>query len=166
MDNPLVRPDPGLFIWTILTFLVLLALLTKYAWRPLLTALEARQDRIRQSLDEARAAAEEKERVQRESAEVIRRARLEADTIVSASRGDATRVRDEAKQKARTDAAAIIAAAERQVQLDALRAREELRQEAVNLSIVIASKLIRKNIRPEDNQKLIDDVISSLGRQH
>ena len=166
MDNPLVRPDPGLFIWTILTFLVLLALLTKYAWRPLLTALEVRQDRIRQALDEARAAAEEKERVQRESAEVIRRARLEADAIVSASRGDANRVRDEAKQKARTDAAAIIAAAERQVQLDALRAREELRQEAVNLSIVIASKLIRKNIRPEDNQKLIDDVISSLGRQH
>jgi len=166
LDNPLVRPDPGLFIWTILTFLVLLALLTKYAWRPLLTALEVRQDRIRQALDEARAAAEEKERVQRESAEVIRRARLEADAIVSASRGDANRVRDEAKQKARTDAAAIIAAAERQVQLDALRAREELRQEAVNLSIVIASKLIRKNIRPEDNQKLIDDVISSLGRQH
>lgn len=166
MDNPLVRPDPGLFIWTILTFLVLLALLTKYAWRPLLTVLEARHDRIRQSLDEARAAAEEKERVQRESAEIIRRARLEADAIVSASRGDANRVRDEAKQKARTDAAAIIAAAERQVQLDALRAREELRQEAVNLSIVIASKLIRKNIRPEDNQRLIDDVISSLGRQH
>ena len=166
MDNPLVRPDPGLFIWTILTFLVLLALLTKYAWRPLLVALQVRQDRIRQSLDEARAATEEKERLQRESAEIIRRARLEADAIVSASRGDADRLREEGKQKARTDAAAIIAAAERQIQLDSLRAREELRQEAVNLSINIASKLIRKNLRPEDNQKLIDDVISSLGRQH
>ncbi|MGH6913576.1 MAG: F0F1 ATP synthase subunit B, partial [Geminicoccales bacterium] len=53
--NPLVRPDPGLFIWTILTFLVLLALLTRYAWKPLLAALQAREDRIRESLEGARA---------------------------------------------------------------------------------------------------------------
>ena len=50
MDNPLVQPDPGLFIWTILTFLVLLALLAKFAWRPLLEALEKRQESIRRSL--------------------------------------------------------------------------------------------------------------------
>jgi F-type H+-transporting ATPase subunit b len=166
LDNPLVRPDPGLFIWTILTFLVLLALLTKYAWRPLLVALQARQDRIRQALDDAKAAGEERERLQRESAEIIRRARLEADAIVSASRGDADRLREEARQKARTDAAAIVAAAERQIQLDALRARQDLRKEAVNLSIAIASKLIRRNLRAEDNQLLIDEVITSLGRQH
>lgn len=166
MDNPLVRPDPGLFIWTIVTFLVLLALLTKYAWRPLLVALQARQDRIRQALDDAKAASEERERLQRESADIIRRARVEADGIVSASRADANRLREEARQKARTDAAAIIAAAERQIQLDALRARQELRQEAVDLSIAIASKLIRRNLRPEDNQMLIDEVIGTLGRQH
>ena len=52
MDNPLVQPDPGLFIWTILTFLVLVALLAKFAWRPLLQALESRQDSIRKSLDD------------------------------------------------------------------------------------------------------------------
>lgn len=166
MDNPLVRPDPGLFIWTILTFLVLLALLTKYAWRPLLVALQARHDRIRQALEEARAASEERDRLQRESADIIRRARVEADAIVSASRTDGDRLREEARQKARTDAAAIIAAAERQIQLDALRARQELRKEAVDLSIAIASKLIRRNLRREDNQMLIDEVIGTLGRQH
>jgi len=47
MDNPLVQPDPGLFIWTIVTFLVLLALLAKFAWRPLLQALDTRQQAIR-----------------------------------------------------------------------------------------------------------------------
>ena len=166
MDNPLVRPDPGLFIWTILTFLVLVTLLTRYAWRPLLTALQARHDRIRQALNEARAATEERERLQREAAEIMRQARLEADAIIAASRADADRLREESRQKARTDAAAIVAAAERQVQLDAARAREQLRYEAVDLSIAIASKLIRRNLRPEDNQGLIDEVISSLGRAH
>ena len=53
MNNPLVQPDPGLFIWTILTFLVLLWALAKFAWRPLLAALEERQQTIRKSLDDA-----------------------------------------------------------------------------------------------------------------
>ena len=53
MDNPLVQPDPGLFIWTILTFLVLVALLAKFAWRPLLEALERRQATIAKSLEDA-----------------------------------------------------------------------------------------------------------------
>jgi F-type H+-transporting ATPase subunit b len=166
LDNPLVRPDPGLFIWTILTFLVLLAVLSRYAWTPLLAALQARHDRIRQALDEAKAATEERERLKRESAEVIRKARLEADAIVSASRADGERLREEAKQKARTDAAAIIASAERQIQLDAVRAREQLRREAVDLSLAIASKLVRRNLTSEDNQRLIDEVIGSLGRHH
>jgi F-type H+-transporting ATPase subunit b len=166
LDNPLVRPDPGLFIWTILTFLVLLALLSKFAWTPLLAALQARQDRIRQALDEAKAANDERERLKREAADVIRQARIEADGIVSASRADGDRLREEARQKARTDAAAIIAAAERQIQLDSARAREQLRREAVELSLSIASKLVRRNLTVEDNQRLIDEVIGSLGRHH
>ena len=69
MDNPLLRPDPGLFIWTIVTFLVLLALLAKFAWRPLLNALESRQESIRRSLDDAQKAKQELERLHAESAE-------------------------------------------------------------------------------------------------
>ena len=62
MDNPLVQVDPGLYIWTIVTFLILVALLAKFAWRPLLEALEQRQDSIRKSLDDARQATQELER--------------------------------------------------------------------------------------------------------
>ena len=64
MDNPLVQPEPGLFIWTIVTFLVLLWILARYAWRPLLDALENRQEMIRKSLDDARQAKQDLERVQ------------------------------------------------------------------------------------------------------
>lgn len=164
MNNPLVTPDPGLFIWTIFTFLVLLALLTRYAWKPLLTALQARQDRIRESLEGARAARDEMERARREAAEVMREARIEADAIISSSRADGERVREEIKQKARAEAASIVAAAERRIELETARAREDVRREAADLSVMIASKIIRRNLRPEDNRVLIDEVIGSLGR--
>jgi F-type H+-transporting ATPase subunit b len=164
MNNPLIQPDPGLFIWTIVTFLVLLALLTKFAWKPLLQALQERQERIRQSLEEARRAQEEMERLKRESAEIIRQAHVEANAIVTASRTDAERVREETKQKARTEAAAILAAAERQIEAEALRARHDVRREAADLSVAIASKLIRRNISAEDNRAIIDEMLGTLGR--
>ena len=162
--NPLVQPDPGLFIWTIVTFLTLLALLTKFAWKPLLAALNERQERIRTSLDDAKRASEEMERLRRESAEIIRQAHIEAGAIVTSIRADAERLREETKVKARAEAAAIVAAAERQIQAEALRARHEVRREAVDLSVAIASKLLRRNISAEDNRVMIDEMIGSLSR--
>ena len=163
--NPLVQPDPGLFIWTILTFLVLLVLLSRFAWKPLLAALKERQDRITQSLDEAKRAQDESERLRRESAEIIRQAHVEAGSIVASVRADAERLREETKQKARTEAAAILAAAERQIQAETVRARDEVRRDAVDLSVAIASKLIRRNISAEDNRALIDEMIATFPRR-
>jgi F-type H+-transporting ATPase subunit b len=101
MDNPLVQPDPGLFIWTILTFLVLVALLGRFAWRPLLQALEHRQAGIAAALDEAQRARQELERLTRESVQTVAAARAEAEAIVTRSRADAEALREELKQKAR-----------------------------------------------------------------
>jgi len=81
MDNPLVQPDPGLYIWTIATFLVLAGLLAKFAWKPLLAALAARQDAIRKSLDEARQARTELERLNAESQRILAQARSEAESL-------------------------------------------------------------------------------------
>ena len=98
MDNPLVQTDPGLFIWTIVTFLVLLALLAKFAWRPLLRALEERQSAIRKSLDDAQQAKQELERLNAESAQIIAKARVDADAIITQSRSDGDRLREEIRQ--------------------------------------------------------------------
>jgi len=95
MDNPLLRPDPGLFIWTIFTFLVLLAVLAKFAWGPLLKALESRQQSIRAALDDAQRAKQELERLEQESTQIMRKARSEAEAIITASRSDAERLREE-----------------------------------------------------------------------
>ena len=103
--NTLVQPDPGLYIWTIATFLVLVALLAKFAWRPLLEALDRRQESIRKSLDDAQKARQELERLGVESQRILAAARTEADQILSATRSDANRFREELKQKAQTEAA-------------------------------------------------------------
>jgi F-type H+-transporting ATPase subunit b len=162
MDNPLVQPDPGLFIWTIVTFLVLLTLLAKFAWTPLLQALEGRQESIRKSLDDARQAKQELERLQQESAEIIRQGRIEAEAIITRSRGDAERLREEMKQKARAEADGIVKNAERQIQLETSRAVQQIRREAVDLSVMIASKLIQRNLTKEDNEKLIEDALQQV----
>jgi F-type H+-transporting ATPase subunit b len=162
MDNPLVQPDPGLFIWTILTFLVLVALLAKFAWRPLLQALDSRQQAIRKSLDDADRAKQELERLHQESAKIVAQARVEAESIISRSRADAERLREEMKQAARTEAGTIVRNAERQIQLETEHARQQIRREAVDLSVMIASKLIRRNISKEDNERLIDEALKQL----
>jgi F-type H+-transporting ATPase subunit b len=162
MNNPLVQLDPGLFIWTILTFLVLLTLLAKFAWRPLLQALESRQETIRKSLDDAERARQELEAVQRESEQIVRQARVDAESIISASRADAERLRGEMRQKAREDAEGILRNAERQIQLETNRALQQIRQEAVDLSVTIASKIIGRNLSKEDNERLIDEAIKQV----
>ncbi len=162
MDNPLVQVDPGLFIWTIVTFLVLLTLLAKFAWTPLLQALESRQTLIRKSLDDAQQATKDLERLSLESAQIISRARAEAEAIVSQSRSDGDRLREEIKQKARAEADHIVKNAERQIQLETSRALEQIRREAVDLSVMIASKIIQRNLSKEDNERLIDEALKQV----
>ena len=162
MNNPLVQVDPGLYIWAIVTFLVLLALLTRFAWKPLLQALEAREGTIRTALDDAQKAKLELERLNQESERIIRQARVDAESIITMSRSDAERLREEMRQKARTEAEGIVKNAERQIQLETARALQQIRHQAADLSVAIASKLIQRNISKEDNEKLIDEALGQL----
>lgn len=162
MDNPLVQPDPGLFIWTIATFLVLLVLLAKFAWKPILQALESRQEMIRKSLDDAEQAKRDLEQVQQESAKIVAQARVEADAIVANSRADGTKLREDLRQKARVEAGAIVENAEQKIHQERDRALSQIRQEAVDVSLMIASKLIQRNLSREDNEALIEDALKQI----
>ena|SRR3954468_5015681 len=162
MTNPLVQPDPGLYIWTIVTFLVLLGLLAKFAWHPLLDALEKRQAAIRKSLDDARQAKADLERVQADAQRILAEARAEAGTIVSRTRTDAAAFAEEMKVKARADAEALVKHAERQIEMQTSRALETIRHEAVDLSVAIASKILRRDISKEDNERLIQDTLREM----
>ena len=162
MNNPLVQPDPGLYIWTIVTFLVLLAALAKFAWRPLLEALERRQSAIKKSLDDAHQAKLELERLHVESQRILAEARGQADQILSQTRSDANRLRDELKQKAQSEAAGILKNAERQIEMETARALQQIRSEAVDISVAIASKLLERNVSKEDNERLIEETFKQI----
>jgi F-type H+-transporting ATPase subunit b len=162
MNNPLVQPDPGLYIWTIATFLILLWLLAKFAWRPLLAALEQRQDTIRKSLDDAQQAKQDLERMNAESRKILNEARVQAEHILSQTRTDASRLRDELKQKAQSEAAGVIKNAERQIEMETARAIQQIRNEAVDISIAIASKVLERNVTKEDNERLIEETFKQI----
>jgi F-type H+-transporting ATPase subunit b len=160
--NTLVQVDPGLYIWSILVFLGLLFALKVLAWKPLLTALKTRQEAITKSLDDAAQARQELERLHVESARILAEARKEAESIIARTRDDASRFRDELKQKAQAEAAGIVKNAERQIELETSRAIQQIRQEAVELSVAIASKLLQRNVSRADNDRLIEDTFRQL----
>jgi len=162
MNNPLVAAEPGLYIWTILTFFGLLFFLRMLAWKPLLAMLQERQDTIARSLDDAKQARLELERLNVESQRILAQARTEAESIISRTRDDATRFREELKQKAQAEAAGIVKNAEKQIALETSRAVQQIRQEAVELSVAIASKLLQRNVSRADNERLIEDTFRQL----
>jgi F-type H+-transporting ATPase subunit b len=162
MNNPLVQPDPGLFIWTIATFLVLLLLLAKYAWKPLLQALESRQESIRKSLDDADQAKRELEQLQQQSEKIIQQARVSAESIVEKSRSDAEKVREDLKVKAKEEAESILRNAQRQIEVQTRQALQDIRNEVADMAVLIAGKVLERNVSKEDNQRLIDDALKQM----
>ena len=162
MDNPLIQVDPGLFIWTILTFLVLLGLLGKFAWKPLLAALDSRHELIKNSLDDADKAKQELERLQQDSREIISEALVEAQSIVAKSRSEAEKLKGEMRQKAKEEADSIVRSAEKQIQVETEKAIAEIRGEVVDLSLLVASRLVKKNLSKEDNQSLIEESLKQI----
>ncbi|MCZ6877780.1 MAG: F0F1 ATP synthase subunit B [Acidobacteria bacterium] len=162
MDNPLVQPDPGLFLWTILTFLVLFGLLARFAWKPLLAMLEKREEIIRQSLDDAEKAKHELQRLQQESKEILSKARVEAQSILAKTRSEAEQLKGEIRQNAKAQADSILRDAEKQIQVETEKAIAMLKSDVVDLSLVVASKLIRRNLSKEDNQSLIEESLKQF----
>ena len=160
--NPLVKLDPGLFIWTILTFLILFFVLAKFAWKPLLAALESRENTIKSSLEDAVKAKTELERLNAESEEIIAKARSEAQTIRVEAKSAAEKIKADVMVQAGEDAKKIRDEAEKQIQVEKDKAINEIRQEVVNLTMTVAEKVIKKNLSKEDNQSLIEDSIKHL----
>ena len=162
MDNPLVQLDPGLFVWTIITFLILLGVLTKFAWKPLLKALETRENEISQSLKNAEKAKKELERLSTESDEIIAKARSEAQGIVSEGKKAAEKLTAATLNKAKEEAMANLSAAKDQIKIERDKAIVEIKGEVVNLSLSIAEKLVNKNLSKEDNKSLIDESLKNV----
>ena len=157
----------GNALWTVIIFVLVVVILGKFAWGPILEQLKARENFIHDALSSAKHQKEAADASLKEYTEKLRAARAEADAIISQSRADAERLREETRQKAKAESETIVRNAERQIQLETARALQQIRHEAADLSVLIASKLIQRNLTREDNERLIEDAISQVTlREH
>jgi F-type H+-transporting ATPase subunit b len=157
----------GNAIWTLGIFLLVVVVLGKFAWGPVLALLQEREQFIHRSLAEAKRDRDEADARLKEYTAKIHESRLEAAAIVEEGRRDGERLREELRAKARGESERMIQSAERQIQLETTRAVEQIRREAVDLSVMIASKIIQRNLTKEDNQRLIDEALKQVeGRRN
>ena len=152
----------GNAIWTLVIFVIVVMVLGKFAWGPVLALLRQREEFIHHALSDAKRDREDAEARLKDYSAKLQRAQIEAMTIVEQARRDADRLREDMKQKAKADADLIVKNAEREIQLETTRALQQIRHEAVDLSVAIASKLLQRNISKEDNEKLIDEALRQI----
>lgn len=162
MNNPLVQLDPGLFVWTILTFLLLVFVLAKFAWEPLLKMLQDREDMVRSSLEDAEKAKSELERLNEESEAIMAKARSEAQSILADGKAAAEKVKDDIIAKSKEQANKIREDAGNQIQVEKDKAISEIKKEVVNLTLSVAEKLIQKNLSDADNKSLIEESLKTV----
>jgi F-type H+-transporting ATPase subunit b len=152
----------GNAVWTLVIFVIVVVVLGKFAWGPVLSLLQQREQFIHKSLSDAKRDREEAEARLRDYAARLQTAQAEAVTIIEEARRDAERLREELRTKAKSEAETMLKNAERQIELQTTRAVQQIRQEAVDLSVTIASKLLQRNISKEDNEKLIADALKQV----
>ena len=154
--------DLGNAIWTLVIFVIVVILLGKFAWGPVLGLLRQREEFIHKALSDAKRDRDEAEARLKEHAAKLQGAQAEASRIIDDARRDAERFREELRGRAKAEAETLVANAERQIQLETSRALQQIRHEAVDLSVAIASKLLQRNISKEDNERLIDEALRQI----
>jgi len=160
--SALITPEVGTIFWTLVTFLVLVVLLGRYAWKPLLGALDERETSIRESIDQARKDREDAEGLIQQHRELLDQARRERAEAVAAGQRDAEKLKGEILEEARSQRARLLEQTEAQVQAGMRQARSELRNVAVDLAIQAAEKLITKNLDEQTQRKLIEEYLADL----
>ena len=160
--NPLTAVTPGLYIWTIITFLLLFYVLAKFAWKPLLSMLEERESLIKRSLSDAETAREELQKINLESEAIITKARTEAQSILADGKAAAEKIKDDTVARAKKEASKIREEAKQQIKAEKDKAISDIKKEVVDLSLNVAEKLIKKNISEKDNASLIEESLEKI----
>jgi len=159
-----IMPDPGIFLWTIVTFLIVLLILKVKAWGPLLKALENREKLVEDSLKAAEKAIEEAEKVSSDYEQSIKDAQVKSQKIILDSKKSAEKVKAEIEKTTAAKAESMIENAKKQINSEKDNAIKDIRDIAIDLSIDIASKVIEKNIDSEENRRLIEEAMNNIGK--
>lgn len=154
--------NPGLSIWASVVFLALLGILWRFAWGPILGAVEARENRIQNALDESAAQREEAARLLAEHKAQLADARRQAGEILAEGRAAGERLRKELEEKARVDAQGIVDSARREIEREKDRALAELREQSVDLALAAAGKLIQERLDDQGHRDLVVGFLDRL----
>jgi F-type H+-transporting ATPase subunit b len=160
----LIEPQLGTIFWTTITFLVLVVLLGRFAWKPLLGALEQREKSIQATIDGARTDREQAEALLRQQRELLEQARRERSEALSAGQRDAEKLKAEILAEARGQREQLLKQTEAQVQAGMRQARAELRELAADLAIQAAGKLLERNLDAATQKRLVEDYLRDLER--
>jgi F-type H+-transporting ATPase subunit b len=159
----LLQPNPGLQVWTALTFILLYIVLGKYVWKPLSAALNERERKIRESLDAADEAKKHADESLAKQEEILNQARQEAQGLIAQGKKTAEAVREELITKARSDADTLVDRAKKEIVQEREKALDDLRKLAVDLSITATQKVIGKALSDKDHEDLVGQSLQELG---
>ena len=154
--------DPGLSLWTIVVFLLVLFILKKYAWVPILGALDAREAGIRSSIDEATSLQAEAESLLEEHRRQLADARRQAQEIVAEGRSAAERLGREIQDKARQEGDRIVERARVEIERERDQALSTVRTEAVELALAAASRLLEERLTEDRDRELVKGYLARM----
>jgi F-type H+-transporting ATPase subunit b len=160
------QAEPGLMIWTVISFTILLVLLWKVAYKPITKALKKREDSIRDSLEEAQKTRESAETLLNDYKNQLAQAREEAQKIISEGKVMGENVKKEIIQKAHEESNQIVKRAQEEIEFQKEKALMELKERIADLTIMAASKVIEKTLDKKDHEQLIDEYISKVGENY
>lgn len=158
----LLTPNAGLIFWKALVFGLLLFLLYKFAWGPIMSALSEREETIDSSIKRAEHALAEAKQIQQENEKARREAEAESQRIMREARETADRVRTEEVDKTRDEIRRLKEQAEADIEREKQSALDELRDEVATLAISAAEKILRENLDAGRQRKLVDQFIDTL----
>ena len=161
MDS-LLNPDPGLYIWTIVSFLVLVGLLKVFAWGPLLRAVEEREHAMRRERELAEAARQEAEDIQRRLSEKLEGVSAQAQEILSQAGREGSALRERLKKDAEEEAKRLLEKSREQLAEEKARLVLELRKEVAALSVQAAERLLQKSVDPGVRKETLDQFLKEI----
>lgn len=160
----LITPGLGLIFWMALPFLILILILKKFAWKPILKSLKDRENSINNALHAADRAKEEMKKLQFSNEELLRQAKDERDAILSDARKVRDSIIDESKDRAKEEAARIIASAKEAIENEKMAAMTDLKNQLASMSIEIATKVLEHELKDKAAQEAF--IREQLNRVH
>ena len=157
----LLSPNAGVMFWTLIIFVVLLVILSRYAFKPLTAAVEAREKHLEEMIQSAKADRDEAARLLAEQQKALDASRADAQRVVAESRLTAEKLRNEMMEQTKVQQRELLDRARVEIDNERKRAITDLRREAVDLALAGASKLVERNLDDQTNRSLVESFLAS-----